>query len=167
LAEERFVVKTRPFKLTDLDRCVKLFVQVFSEEPWQDQWPSLDRAREYLSDIVATPGFEGFIAYEGRKLLGLCLGHKVRWWAGDEFYIDEFCVDSNVQRSGVGTQLLDYARERLRKKRIQFVVLLTERDTLAERFYVKQGFDTSDKAIFMYHRLDGARARGSRASTTK
>jgi aminoglycoside 6'-N-acetyltransferase I len=161
------MVKTRSFKPTDLDRCVKLFVKVFSQEPWQDQWPSLERAKEYLSDIVGTPGFEGFIAYEGSKILGLCLGHKVRWWAGDEFYIDEFCIDSSVQRSGIGTQLLEHARECLQKAKIQFVVLLTERNTLAESFYVKQGFDTSDKAIFMYCRLDGTKPRGSRPSMSK
>ena len=161
------MVKTRPFKPTDLDRCVHLFVKVFSQEPWQDQWPSLERAEEYLSDIVGTSGFKGFIAYEGRKILGLCLGHTVRWWAGDEFYIDEFCIDSSVQSSGIGTQLLDYARERLLKDKIQFIVLLTERNTFAERFYAKQGFDTSDKAIFMYCRLDGTKPCGSRPSVSR
>ena len=112
------VAKMRGFRPTDLDRCVKMFVAVFSREPWKDEWPSLERAKDYLSDIVGTPGFRGFIAYEGRKILGMCLGHKVRWWAGDEFYIDELCVDVDIQRTGIGTQLLNYARQCLLKEGI-------------------------------------------------
>jgi aminoglycoside 6'-N-acetyltransferase I len=149
------LAKMRAFKSTDLDRCVRLFVKVFSQEPWEDQWPSLARAKAYLSDIVNTPGFRGFVLYEGRTILGLCFGHEVRWWAGDEFYIDEFCIDSDVQRRGLGTELMNHVKQDLLGDGIQFAVLLTERETLAERFYAKQGFTPSAKTTFMYQRLSG------------
>jgi len=45
-------LKIRAYKPSDLARCVKLFVKVFSQPPWEDQWPSEERAGEYLSDIV-------------------------------------------------------------------------------------------------------------------
>ena len=148
------MVKMRTFRATDLDRCVRLFIVVFGQEPWKDRWPSFDRAKAYLSDIVSTPGFRGFIAYEGRKIQGLCFGHVVQWWFGDEFFIDELCVDSDVQRTGIGTKLMGYVEQRLLKEGIQFAVLLTERNTLAESFYAKQGFAPSAKTMFMYKRLN-------------
>jgi ribosomal protein S18 acetylase RimI-like enzyme len=149
------VAKVRAFRDGDLDRCVELFVKVFSQEPWEDQWPSAERAQAYLSDIMGTPGFRGYVACEGRQILGMCFGHKVRWWSGDEYYLDELCVDSAVQRNGIGTQLVEYAKERLLKEGVQFIVLLTEKDTVASQFYAKQGFEASDKAAFMYNRIDG------------
>jgi aminoglycoside 6'-N-acetyltransferase I len=148
------VAKIREFKATDLDRCVGLFVRVFSQPPWEDLWPSAERALAYLSDIVGTPGFRGFIAYEGRKLLAMCLGHKVRWWAGDEFYLDELCVDLEVQRKGIGTKLVAHAQSALRREGVQVFVLLTERDTPAECFYARQGFASSAKVVFMYRPVD-------------
>jgi ribosomal protein S18 acetylase RimI-like enzyme len=150
------VVQLRAFRKTDLGRCVQLFVDVFSREPWEDQWPSIQRAAAYLSDIVSMPGFKGFIAYEGRTSLGLCFGHVVQWWSGDQFYLDEFCVATGVQRHGIGTSLMEHTRAQLQENGIQFVVLLTEKKTLAERFYLKQGFEASTKTVFMYQRLDGS-----------
>jgi len=148
------VTKIRAYKPTDLGRCVKLFVKVFSQPPWEDQWPSEERAGEYLSDIVGTPGFEGYVAYEGRRILGLCFGHRVRWWAGDEFYLDELCVDSDVQRQGIGTELMNHLWRRLARQGIQVVVLLTQRNTLAEAFYARQGFLISPRTVFMYRQVE-------------
>jgi ribosomal protein S18 acetylase RimI-like enzyme len=148
------VFKLRKYRPTDLDRCVQLFIRVFAQPPWEDEWPSEERAKAYLGDIVAAPGFRGFVAYEGRQILGMCFGHIVHWWAGDEYYLDEFCVDLDVQRSGIGTALVGYAEEQMVQEGVHLVVLLTERGTLAEDFYAKNGFATNIKLAFMYHRLD-------------
>ena len=136
-----------------MDRCVQVFMQVFNQEPWGDQWPTPQRAREYLLDLVNTPGFKGFVVHEDSSILGLCFGHKVRWWAGDEYLIDEFCIDSDAQHAGLGTRLMEHIGKVLLEEDIQFVVLLTDKQTPAESFYVKQGFETSAKTVFMYKRL--------------
>ena len=145
--------KLRAFRPTDLDRCVAMFVRVYGQPPWEDEWPSEERAKDYLADIVGTPGFEGFVAYEGRRILGVCLGHKVRWWAGDQFYMDELFVDTEVQRSGIGTALVEYAKQRLAREGVHLVVLLTQRETLAESFYAKQGFVSNINVLFMYQQF--------------
>lgn len=130
-----------------------VFVQVFGQPPWEDEWPSNERAKGYLSDIVNTPGFKGFVAYEGRKIHGVCLGHKVRWWAGDEYYLDELFVDTDVQRTGIGGALIDYAKQQLERDGVGVVVLLTQRETPAERFYAKQGFVSNIRTLFMYQQI--------------
>ena len=149
------VPRIREFKVTDMDRCVQVFVKVFSQEPWGDQWPTSQRAREYLLDLANAPGFRGFVGHEESTILGLCFGHKVRWWAGDEFFVDEFCIDSDAQGAGLGTRLMEHIRKALVQEGMQFMVLLTDKQTPAESFYVKQGFETSAKTVFMYRRLDG------------
>jgi len=148
------VPQVREFKTTDMDRSVQVFMEVFSQEPWGDQWPTPQRAREYLLDLANAPGFRGFVVHEGSTILGMCFGHKVRWWAGDEYFVDEFCIDSDVQQRGLGTQLMAHAKKALMREGVQFMVLLTDRQTPAESFYVRQGFQTSAKTVFMYKRLE-------------
>jgi aminoglycoside 6'-N-acetyltransferase I len=148
------VPQFREFKMTDMDRCVQVFMEVFSREPWGDQWPTPQRARDYLLDLANAPGFRGFVAHEGSAILGMCFGHKVRWWAGDEYFVDEFCIDSDMQQRGLGTQLMTHSKKALMREGVQFMFLLTDRQTPAESFYVRQGFQTSAKTVFMYKRLE-------------
>jgi hypothetical protein len=47
-----------------------------------------------------------------------------------------------------------HARKALMREGVQFMVLLTDRQTPAEGFYVRQGFQISPKTVFMYKRLE-------------
>lgn len=143
----------RPYRPEDLDPCADLFLRVFGEEPWNDRWPSVERARSYLADFVATPGFMGFVALESTQFVALCVGHRRRWWQGDEYYVDELCVAPERQGQGIGTRFLSYIEERLLEQGIRHVVLLTRTDVPAAAFYEKQGFRTSSGTIFMYRNL--------------
>ncbi len=148
------MVQIRPFRSADLERCVVLFITIFSEAPWHDHWPSFARARAFLADIVGMPSFRGFVAEDNGQLVGLCFGHKRRWWQGDEYFIDEFGVLPARQREGIGSQLLGYVRDLLRQEGVRYISLLTERGIPAERFYLKEGFQKSKDVICMYQYLE-------------
>ncbi|MCX7922083.1 MAG: GNAT family N-acetyltransferase [Clostridia bacterium] len=144
----------RTYKHEDIEKCTELFIKVFNAYPWEDKWPSAERANSYLTDIVNTPGFRGFIAVEGLRIVGVCLGNIVKWWKGDEFFIKEMYVDSSVQRKGIGSRLLEYAQESLVKEDIRAIVLLTNQGFPSEEFYTKQEFEKSAEMIFMYKELE-------------
>jgi len=148
------MVQIRSFRSADLERCVMLFITIFSEDPWHDQWLSFARARAFLADIIGTPGFRGFVAEEDGHLVALCFGHKRRWWQGDEYFINELGVLPGRQRKGIGSQLLRYVREQLRQEGVQYISLLTERGIPAEQFYLKEGFQKSKDVIYMYQYLE-------------
>ncbi len=64
-------------------------------------------------------------------------------------YMDEFCVHSDYQRKGVGSQLLEHARRQLAADGMGCCTLLTAANTPAEAFYRGQGFRRVDEMIFL------------------
>ena len=147
------MMEIRDFKSDDFDGCANLFIQVFSQAPWNDHW-SLESASVYLRDIVMTPGFYGIVAQNEFGIIGMCWGHIKRWGMGDEFYVDEMCVVSERQRQGVGQRIMLYAKQKLGEMGVRHLTLLTARNTLAESFYQKQGFVAVNRLVFMKYAID-------------
>lgn len=147
------MVELREFQPEDLEPCVQVFVEVFRQPPWSDRWPSFERARGYISDLTGIPGFRGFLALQEDEIVAFCLGHRRRWWQGDEYYVNEMGVLPSRQRSGVGSTLIAFVEQRLRQEGMQYIALLTERDIPAERFWLKQGYRQDRQTIFMFKYL--------------
>lgn len=139
----------RKFTIEDVDKCVELFKDVFSDYPWYDNWVSVGQAKIYLMELIGNPVFEGFVAYEGSNIAAVCFGHKRSWWMGKEFFIDEFYVANEKQGNGIGTKLMNYVKASLIKKNYTRLVLLTNKGIPAEEFYAKNGFYTSKNRIGM------------------
>ncbi|RRJ61731.1 GNAT family N-acetyltransferase [Paenibacillus oralis] len=141
----------RHYSFEDFQGCVELFIHVFNQEPWKDNWTQ-EKARQYLQDYIDTPGFKGVVA-DDINIKGFIMGIRKRWWSGDEFFINEMCVDTANQRSGVGTRLLDHLDNALKSEGIERITLLTSKGVPAEQFYRKNGLSTIDDLIFMYKKI--------------
>jgi GNAT superfamily N-acetyltransferase len=141
-------LEIRAFRYQDRSACINLFIRVFHLPPWNDRWSS-ESAGAYLGDIFDTPGFYGVVAYDGAELMGVCLGHRKRWWKEDEYHIDELFIAPQVQRRGLGRQIIDCAKRELQASGIGRLTLLTARETPADRFYSKLGFQKSEHLVFM------------------
>ena len=144
------MITIRDYLDDDLDGCVSLFTTVFSQPPWNDHWPSNEAAKIYLNDIIHAPRFKGLVMYRDDQLIGVCLGRHRLWWAGNEFYIDEFFIVNTLQRKGLGTRLMEYLMQVLRDDGVRVVFLMTARGTSAEFFYQKLGFKISPRMQLMY-----------------
>lgn len=143
----------RKFSFEDMDKCAKLFKEVFSVYPWYDNWIYEDQAKEYLIELIENPAFEGFIAYNGHDIAAVCFGHKRSWWMGKEFFIDEFYVANEKQGNGIGTILLNYVKDNLIQEDYSRLILLTNKGIPAEEFYVKNGFYNDQNRINMINEL--------------
>lgn len=142
-------LKMRIFSSEDLEHCVELYLEVFSSDPWRDDWRSNYQVRKYLSELISNPVFKGFVVYSDEKLVAACLGHKRSWWSGKEFFIDEFFVANELQGEGLGTYMISSVEELLKKDDCDRISLLTNRDFPAEKFYLKNGFDINEERLVM------------------
>jgi len=133
-------LEIRKFNASDLDNCAKLFKKVFSSYPWYDDWRSLEQARNYLNELIINPAFEGFVACESSDIVAVCLGHNRSWWNGQEFFVDEFFVENEMQGNGIGTKLLAEVSNYLAGENYISLTLLTNKEIPAEVFYLKNGF---------------------------
>ncbi|WP_433946724.1 GNAT family N-acetyltransferase [Paenibacillus sp. SN-8-1] len=145
-------MKFRNFSEADFRLCVDLFISVFNQEPWNDEW-SREYAEQYLNDYIKASGFRGYIAEDEAGIKGFIVGVRKRWWSGDEFFINEMCVETNCQRSGIGSQLINYVQENMKSEGIARITLLTNRGIAAEHFYKKNGFIEIERLIFMNKEL--------------
>lgn len=143
----------------DFDNCITLFLNVFNREPWNDNW-SIEGAKQYLADYIHTPGFRGYIAEDDGVVQGFILGFRKRWWEGDEFYINEMCVQVDGQRRGIGTQLMKHVEHDLICNGIRNITLLTNRGIPAEKFYIKNGFQVIERLIFLHKRIENSSGVG-------
>lgn len=142
-------MKTRPFEINDLSACVEIFIEVFNSEPWNDRW-TVQLATDYFQDVIATPGFNGFVFEKELAIVGFVLGTRKKWWSGDIYYLYEMCVHSAYQGKGFGSQIMAETKNSLIKKGFSSIVLLTERTFPSARFYEKLGFLESPDTRFYF-----------------
>ncbi|MBA4537277.1 GNAT family N-acetyltransferase [Bacillus aquiflavi] len=135
------------FTENDLIECTKIFIEVFNDEPWNDEW-TFERAKQYITDFYHTPGFFGVLAIEKGEMIGFIHGVNKAWWSGNEFYINEMGVKQQWRNQGVGKALLEQLIKELEDSEISNFALLTNRGTSAEAFYKKNGFQEIERLVF-------------------
>lgn len=77
----------------------------------------------------------------------MSIGMKKPWINGAEYYIDQFCVRTDLQGKGVGSYFLKLIEDEIRKEQMNAIILSTERGFPSERFYLKNGFMPVDGLI--------------------
>ena len=80
----------------------------------------------------------------------LC-GRIMTYLSFKELWVDEFSVNPKYQRKGIGSMLINYVREELKKERekISYIVLNTEKGYPSVKFYEANGFEIDESLVFM------------------
>ena len=126
----------------------EIYVDAFNCEPWNDEW-TIESASKRISQMINCEGFDGLVAYEGEKLIGMILGNHEYYYDAMIFQIKEFCVSLQVKGTGIGSKLLDEFTTRLKSKGIERVMLFTSRTDVTEGFYKKHGFESFEDMVMM------------------
>ena len=121
----------------------------FNAEPWNDKY-TFDTARKQLEWHLRVPGCVGLVSVQN-VTVAFAIGYQEPTDVGDVFHLSIFCVRPDVQRTGVGSRLLNGLEERLGKSGVNTVYLGTNGGTPAEAFYRKHGYEVSDEEMVMSH----------------
>lgn len=135
-----------------LDGIIDLFVTVFNAPPWNDAWTK-EAAQEYVSRIIHDSYFSGICCIENDEVAGFLFGVYEYWYTGETFHIKELCVSPNVRNKGYGSEMLRALEDELRSKKARSIFLLTERNSDAEKFYMKNGYYKNEKLGAMGKKL--------------
>lgn len=133
----------------ELDACAALLINAYNCEPWNNHW-TMETARRYLMEFLCGERFEGYLMMENGRALGAAFCHSRTWWTGDELYIDEFYIESSMQRRGLGKELLAHIEQSVKSQGLEGITLLTNRFFPARDFYLKNGFEPAEHVLFMY-----------------
>ncbi|HEX6819429.1 MAG TPA: GNAT family N-acetyltransferase [Ktedonobacterales bacterium] len=142
------MVTIRPFEPDDLDACAELYVRVFAEPPWNEEWQPAE-AREHLRHTVKTPGFVGMVAVDGDRVVGMVTGSCRSHAAGHFAMLDDMFVDVPLRGQGIGQRLMDELKGHLKATDCIAVGLLTQRTSRAAAFYRRYGFVEDPSVRFM------------------
>lgn len=137
-------------KLTedDLIECSHLYVNTFKHQPWNEEW-DLDDAFNRLSSFLSTSYSIAIKAVIENKIQGFLIGEIEQWNGAKKLYLKEICVSKTRQRSGLGRELMRALQNKLGKRGISRIYLITQRETVPEIFYKSLGFTTNTGLILM------------------
>ena len=129
-------------KLTAGDRhlATALFTDVFTNKPWNDDWSDTEQLEAYITDLTGQPYSLTLGYFDGARLIGLSMGYVKHWYSGTEYIINEFCVDRQLQRKGIGSSFMKAVEAYLSENGISQIFLLTDRNVPAYSFYQRNGF---------------------------
>ncbi|MBP1046138.1 GNAT family N-acetyltransferase [Enterococcus sp. BWM-S5] len=125
---------------THIDAATALYISVFTKEPWNEEYESKEQVERLIKNFLTQACYLNFIAVEDNEVIGLCLGLKKPWIEGIEYYIDEFCVKTELQGKGIGSAFLAQIEAEILQLGMDGMMLNTEKGVPAEKFYLKNGF---------------------------
>ncbi len=148
-------MKVTVFHLDDYEELKRLFFDVFTSEPWCDQWQNDAQLDNYLNELVSNNNSLTLILLDDENnIIGGSLGYVFSWWQGKEYFIKEFFISNKMQNQGLGSFFLKQINEYLLKHDIKHILLSTDTNTPAYNFYKKNGFDTLKNNVTLLRSTD-------------
>lgn len=141
-------LELRPMGREDREACVELFLETFSQPPWNDAY-SREQVTAFFDRYFADSYFLGYVLLEEGRLAGLCLGAKKPWLEGMEYYIDQFCIHPRRQGKGLGSRFLRLVEEDARRLGLNGLLLMTERGYPSYGFYRRNGFSELGDTVLL------------------
>ncbi|HEL1973128.1 GNAT family N-acetyltransferase [Streptococcus suis] len=146
-------MKLKELCFSDMEMVKELFLSVFSQEPWNDDWSDEEQLDCYLGDLLGHPRALCFGLFDQDKLIALSLGYIRYWYEGTEYRIEELCISRHYQGRGIGQDFLKRIEEQLERRQIVHILLQTERNLPAYFFYQKYGFRTLEEDVTMVKKV--------------
>ena len=116
------------------------FADVFTNEPWNDDWSDKDQLHNYILDLTGQSYSLTLGLFEGEEMVGLSMGYIKHWFRGTEYMIDEFCISRTRQHQGLGTKFMQEIEKYIKSIGLKQIFLQTDRNVPAYEFYKKNGF---------------------------
>lgn len=132
----------------DLVECSRLYVSIFKEPPWTEEW-SIEDAFERLNDFLACPNTVSLKAVDGGEIIGFLTGEIQKWNGARFYYLKEICVSGKDQRKGVGSTLIGSLTMILKSQGVSRIYLITQRDSIPSSFYSSLGYTENSSIMVM------------------
>ena len=134
--------------IDNLDEITKLYMETYKEEPWNENWEK-EIAKEKIRDLIENNISENYCIKNEEKIIGVMFGRRNYFIDKKELYIDEYFIEYNNQRKGIGKYFLDFIENDIKQKNYSSIVLLTKKSFPSELFYKSNSFHTSPNMILM------------------
>lgn len=139
----------------DFPAMKEFFRDVFTREPWCDDWSDDAQLSAYIRDIAGCFNSISFGYFDGDEMLALCIGKKHHWCRGTEYFVEELCVRFDLQGKGIGTRFMEEVEREILTRGMNRIYLQTERGKPAVGFYKKLGFVQIEDTVCFFKQVEG------------
>ncbi|MDO5517641.1 MAG: GNAT family N-acetyltransferase [Clostridium sp.] len=135
---------------SDFASCALELIKAFSEAPWNENW-TYEQAYTRIDEIMSARVSRGYVIYDGDIVVSMLCGRIMTYLDFKELWIDEFSVNPDYQRRGIGSKIIDYVRNELKNEteKISYLSLNTGKGYPSVKFYESNGFKTDNSLVFM------------------
>ena len=137
----------KKLSMDDLDQIKSFFTDIFTKEPWNDDWSDENQLDAYLTERCGAFNSLTFGYFYNDEMIGMSAGRIIHWYTGTEYCIDELGIRTDMQGKGVGTAFIKDMEKHLLADGIVQIYLHTERDVPAYKFYKKLGFEELEDEV--------------------
>lgn len=138
--------------LSLLDAYADLYAAAYGEAPWNESFDP-DALKTYLRQYVDRPGLHMYAFLHNHAPVGLALCCIVPYIGSDFARIEDFCIAPAHHRKGLGSRFMALLCDDLRASGCDSVLLATQRNFPAHRFYIKNGFRPLDSSVYLFREL--------------
>jgi aminoglycoside 6'-N-acetyltransferase I len=133
-------IELRQLNTDNIEEIKVFFCDIFTKEPWNDDWSDENQLHAYIMDLIGNPNSLTLGLFENGDMVGLSMGSIKHWYSGTEYYINEFCIKTEEQGRGLGTQFLKEIETFIKQRGMKLIFLQTDRTVPAYNFYKKNGY---------------------------
>lgn len=142
----------RNLNVESIEEIKEFFFHIFTKEPWNDDWSDKNQLHAYILDLIDNHNSLVLGLFENGTMVGLSMGSIRHWYSGTEYYIDEFCIKTEEQGRGLGTQFLKEIEAFIKQRGMKHIFLQTERTVPAYNFYKNNGYiELENHVAFVKH----------------
>lgn len=141
----------RKVNCNDYDEIARVMMKAFKNPPWNETW-DYHLAYQRIEQLDDGNYTRCYVLKQDDRIVGVLCGRLVTYVDTLELMIEDFYVDPDYQRQGIGSKLMNAVAEEL--KEVDYFTLLTGRDFYSVDFYQKNGFEIKDSLVFMYKKIE-------------
>ncbi|MBI9097685.1 MAG: GNAT family N-acetyltransferase [Spirochaetaceae bacterium] len=146
--ETRKSVKITTYRKEHVNLFITLYRQIFNSPPWNEEWDEFGVEKMILKS-ASRKRFLGYTASIGNKAIGFLIAYPLSPFFPFNriYYLSELFIHQNIQGRGIGEKLCLNFFTALSIQNSSGVILLTQKNSPAEKFYMKIGFNSLSSFI--------------------
>ena len=129
-----------------IEKCAYLYQSAYKNEPWNEEY-SVIEITDYLSRFLNSGTKRAYVLVLDEEIIGVALGLIVPCVDSDYFRLEDICLSPAYQRKGYGSQFIKLISDCVANENCDSILLGTQRDYPAHRFYLKNGFEKIDSVL--------------------
>ena len=136
----------------DTDTCTELYLKAFASDPWYED-NDLYEVQDYVKAFMSKNDRTLYALSLDGRIIALAFTNTVPCPGHPFLRIEDFCIDPDYIRLGLGSQFLALIEQEAKKNNCSCILLATVENSPSQSFYSRNGFAKLENSIYLYKEI--------------